>query len=391
MAGPGRSRQVARGLAALALTTTALAACSGDEPTADPDRTRFTQPTDPAPDPGQGPSDGPTSPEGGGAPQLAGVVARQLAAPWGLAFLPDGTAIVTERDTRRVLAIEDGQVREVGRLGQLPQYGEAGLLGVAVSPTFAADRRLFFYLTSESDNRVVRATYDGTRLGEPEPILTGIPRGFIHDGGRMVFGPDGHLYVSTGDAGEAANAQDRASLAGKILRIDQDGQPAQGNPDPNSPVWTLGHRNVQGLAFDDEGRLWASEFGASSFDELNLVEKGHNYGWPEVEGRGGTPAYTDPVVTWRTDEASPSGLAFHDGRLWLASLRGERLWSVEVRAPGEQGEPAGNPTPHLVGEYGRLRTVVPSPDGELWLTTSNRDTRGNPKPQDDRILRLTLR
>ena len=215
-----------------------------------------------------------------------------------------------------------------------------------------------------------------------DPILTGIPNAFNHDGGRMIFGPDGWLYVSTGEAGQPELAQDMGSLGGKILRIGQDGRPAAGNPDPSSPIWTSGHRNVQGLAFDHEGNLWASEFGQDTWDELNLIKRGFNYGWPEVEGKGSkTPDFTDPQVQWRTDDASPSGLAFLDGHLWLGALRGERLWRVDVN-----GQQASNEKAFFVGKYGRLRTVVPAPDGNLWVTTSNRDGRGDPSSEDDRIL-----
>ena len=199
---------------------------------------------------------------------------------------------------------------KLGAIASTVPEGEAGLLGVAVSPTFDTDRTLFLYTTTGSDNRVLRAELDGTRLGEPTVVLDGIPRGFIHDGGRIAFGPDGYLYVSTGETGDPELAQDPDSLAGKILRITPDGAPAPGNPDPDSPVWSLGHRNVQGLAWDDDGRLWASEFGDSTWDELNLIEKGGNYGWPEVEGTGGAPGFIDPQVVWPVDEASPSGLAF---------------------------------------------------------------------------------
>ncbi|CAM3457779.1 PQQ-dependent sugar dehydrogenase [Nocardioides dubius] len=361
----------------LLMSASLLVACSSeDEPDSTP---RYTQPSDAGTE--ETPSTGTTSAAPDAKPRVVRTVATDLAAPWGLAFLPDGTAIVTERDTRRVLAISDGETREIAVLGSLPQTGEAGLLGVAVSPDFASDRLLFFYLTTEDDNRIVRATFDGTSLGQPEPILTGIPRGFTHDGGRLTFGPDGALYASTGETGDTALSQDRASLGGKILRIDTDGRPAAGNPDPSSPVWTLGHRNVQGLAFDADDRLWASEFGAQDFDELNLIEADANYGWPKYEGKGGSSEFTDPQVTWRTDEASPSGLAYLDGRLWMASLRGERLWSVRV----EDGR-ASDPRSYFVGKYGRLRTVVVAPDGDLWVTTSNRDTRGTPGPKDDRIL-----
>ncbi len=243
-------------------------------------------------------------------PKVVRTIASGLAVPWGLAFLPDGSALVTERDSGRVLSIRDGEVNEVGTVPEAAPMGEAGLLGVAVSPSFAEDHEVFLYVTTDSDNRIMRTTYDGERLGELDVILDGIPNDFIHDGGRLAFGPDGYLYASTGETGDGDLAQDRSSLGGKILRITTDGDPAPGNPFKDSPIWTWGHRNVQGLAFDDNDRLWASEFGASDWDELNLIIKGANYGWPFVEGTGGNGKYAEPLVVWRTSEASPSGLAF---------------------------------------------------------------------------------
>jgi glucose/arabinose dehydrogenase len=325
-------------------------------------------------------------PSGPARPRVVRTVAAGLAAPWGLTFLPDGSALVGERDTTRVLAVQDGRVRVVGRVEAARPQGEAGLLGLAASPSYASDRQVYAYVSTAEDNRVVRMRYDGRRLGAPRPVLTGIPNGFIHDGGRLLFAPDGNLFVSTGETGEQQLAQDRDSLAGKILRITPDGKPAPDDPVPGSPVWTLGHRNVQGLAFDDDGRLWASEFGANTWDELNLIEKGRNYGWPLVEGRGDLKEYRNPFVQWRTADASPSGLAYLDGSLWLASLRGQRLWQVPVTRAG-----TGEPRDWFVGDYGRLRTVVATPEGTLWVTTSNRDGRGEPAPQDDRILELALR
>ena len=367
---------------ALALS---LAACSSEDGD-DPDRAdRTGTPTSPAttaaPSPTTSPSDETSGAPADRRPKVVDTIATDLEAPWGLDFLPDGTAIVTERDTRRVLAVTEDDVTEVGVIDQAAPEGEAGLLGVAVSPTYDQDGLLYFYATTSEDNRIVRATYDGTRLGPTEPILTGIPNGFIHDGGRLEFGPDGFLYASTGETGVPGLAQDRGSLGGKILRITPDGDPARGNPDPDSPVWTWGHRNVQGLAFDDTGQLWASEFGQNTFDELNRIDKGDNYGWPAVEGDGGAPDYTDPQIVWRTSEASPSGLEYADGHLWMASLRGERLWRVSV-----DGRKATDPTDFFVGDYGRIRTVEVAPDGNLWVTTSNRDGRGDPADDDDRIL-----
>lgn len=341
-------------------------------------------------------SSGPTSSEPSSAPateskpRVTGTVASGLAVPWGIAFLPDGSAIVTERDSRRVLRLTpqaggEAEVTEIGVIEEAAPEVEAGLLGVAASPDFASDGTLFFYATTAEDNTVFRASLDGNDLGEPTPILTGIPKGVIHDGGRLAFGPDGFLYVSTGETGDASLAQDRGSLAGKILRITADGDPAPGNPDAGSPVWSLGHRNVQGLAFDETGQLWASEFGDQTFDELNRVTRGANYGWPDVEGRGGEPEYVDPLLTWSTEEASPSGLAFADGSLWMAALRGERLWQIPL-----DGQSTGKPVGLLTGDYGRIRTVVTTPEGDLWVATSNRDGRGTPAEQDDRILLVSL-
>jgi len=362
-------------LAAILALAAGLAGCGSDSGAFDTDSSG-PEPTTASPQPSSPTTDAPSGP-----PEVIGTVARGLEVPWGIGFLPDGSALVTERDRGRVLQIAGSEVTEVGRIDESVAGSESGLLGLAVSPTYAEDKRVFVYTTTDDDNRVLRMTFDQGRLGRPTAILTGIPKGFIHDGGRLAFGPDGYLYVSTGETGDGPLAQQEDNPAGKILRITQDGKPAPGNPDPGSPVWTLGHRNVQGLAFDDAGRLWASEFGQSTWDELNLIEKGINYGWPQVEGRGSLREFRNPQVVWRTDEASPSGLAFLDGRLWLASLRGERLWRIDVN-----GRRASKPADFFVGKYGRMRTVEVAPDGNLWVTTSNRDGRGEPADADDRIL-----
>ncbi len=366
-----------------------LTSCSDDEPAATSGDTVTATPQSPSP-----PTTSPSKPTGDNLPsvddsppKVVDTVATGLAAPWGIGFLPNGDAVVTERDTRRVLVIDGSSydVHEVGLISAAvplgDQGGEAGLLGVAVSPDFEQDHLLYFYLSTAADNRIVKAKLENGRLGPTTVILDGIPNGFIHDGGRLAFGPDGYLYASTGETGEGELAQDRSTLAGKILRMTTDGKPAPGNPFPGSQIWTYGHRNVQGLAFDDDDRLWASEFGQNTYDELNLIEKGHNYGWPMVEGRGPGKGLTNPQVVWSTDVASPSGLAYLDGHLWMASLRGQRLWRVDVH-----GDHAVHPVDYFVGKYGRMRTVVVTPDGKLWVSTSNRDGRGEPQPGDDRIL-----
>ena len=370
-------------LVAVAIALAAVAAgCSDEDEGAGPPTVTAEPSAEESPRPSTEPSSPkPTRDDRAGPPRVVGTAARHLSVPWGIGFLPDGTAIVTERDTGRVLAIEDGRVDQIGLIEAAAPQGESGLLGVAVSPDFAEDRTIFLYVTTVEDNRIVRTTYRNGSLGSPEVILDGIPNGFIHDGGRLQFGPDGYLYASTGETGAPELAPDRDSLGGKILRITPDGDPAPGNPDPSSPIWSLGHRNVQGLAFDDDDNLWASEFGASTFDELNLIRRGGNYGWPTFEGRGDDPDLVNPQVVWNTSEASPSGLAYLDGRLWLGALQGERLWRIDVR----NGR-ATEPTDFFVGKYGRLRTVVVAPDGNLWVSTSNRDGRATPGPDDDQIL-----
>jgi glucose/arabinose dehydrogenase len=307
--------------------------------------------------------------------------------PWGLAFLPDGTALVTLRDRGEVLHVTKGSKPvSVGRVPGVQPDNEAGLLGIAVSPAFAADRTVFAYFTSRTDNRVIRMTFDGATLKPGPIIVSGIAKARNHDGGRLAFGPDGYLYISTGDAGKRDPAQDKRSLSGKILRVTRDGAPAPGNPFPGSRIWSLGHRNVQGMAWTKNGTMYASEFGQNTWDELNHIVPGRNYGWPVVEGIAHRPGFVDPIVQWPTADASPSGIAVGtDGAIYMAALRGQSLWRIPLDSQGK----AGKPQRLLQAEYGRLRTVTPAPDGRLWLMTSN-TFRGTPHPGDDRIVALRL-
>lgn len=375
-------------LLSVGLLVSLLAACSGDgEPAAGegaPSAATSTEPSSPAT------RSAPTEPASGPpTPTVADTVATGLTSPWGLAFLPGGGALVSERDTALVKLI--GPTGEVSTVGTVPgvdttSTSEGGLLGIALHPDFPDQPYLYAYLTAADDNRVVRMTYADGELGTPEVLLDGIPKAENHNGGRLAFGPDGMLYATTGDATEGGNAPDPDSLGGKILRLTPGGDPAPGNPDPGSPVWTSGHRNVQGIAWDDDDNLWASEFGQDTWDELNLIAAGNNYGWPRYEGSANVPGFVDPDVQWRPDEASPSGVAYADGAIWVAGLGGERLWRVEV----DGSQVIGQPEAFLTGDYGRLRTVMAAPDGSLWLTTSNTDGRGEPADDDDRILRITL-
>jgi len=314
-------------------------------------------------------------------------LAQGIDVPWGLTFLPGGDALIAERDTGRVLRLTPGggSARPVYEVPGVDAGGEGGLLGLAVSPDFATDNLVYAYFTAAGDNRIARFRLDG---GATEVIFSGIAKAGNHNGGRIAFGPDGLLYAGTGDAGDTARSQDPASPNGKILRLTPAGAPAPGNPAAGSPVYSLGHRNVQGLAWDAEGRMFATEFGQNTHDEVNRIEAGRNYGWPEVEGDGDTAGgrYTDPVLTWSTDEASPSGMAISGNTAYVAALRGQRLWSVPLT-----GGTVGEPTAHLRERYGRLRTVQVAPDGALWVTTSNTDRGRDVRAGDDRILRFPAR
>lgn len=318
---------------------------------------------------------------------MAGTVVDGLQVPWDICFLSAGDALVSERNSGRIIRVlASGRTRTLGEVGGVAApsgLGEGGLLGMALLPR--DEDTLFAYITTKTDNRVVRVGLSGGRVGRPTAILTGIPTSTHHHGGRLLFAPDGTLFVSTGDAERSQLAQDRSSLAGKVLRITRDGKAAPGNPFGNR-TWTYGHRNVEGLAFDAAGRVWATEFGDKAADELNLLTKGRNYGWPRVEGRSDSSRYVAPKATWSpTSTSSPAGLAIARGTAFIGALQGKCLFSLPLR-----GTTAGNPTTHFRGAYGRIRTVVAAPDGSLWVTTSNTDGRTTPHHGDDRILRVTL-
>ncbi|WP_082488415.1 PQQ-dependent sugar dehydrogenase [Microbacterium sp. Leaf159] len=303
-----------------------------------------------------------------------------LDAPWSIAF-HDGVALVSERDSARVLEIaDDGETREVAVIDGVVPAGEGGLLGLAVR-----DGELFTYFTAQDENRVERREITGEAgdlsLGEPTTVIDGIPAAGNHNGGRIAFGPDGMLYVTTGDAGDRDSAQDVDALSGKILRLTSEGDIPDDNPFEDSPVFSYGHRNPQGIAWDAEGTMYASEFGQDTWDELNVIEPGGNYGWPEVEGIADDDDFTDPVQQWSPDDASPSGIAVTGSDILIANLRGERLRVVPL-------DDLTTGTERFVGELGRLRDVVTGPDGTPWVLTNNTDGRGSPRPGDDRILRL---
>ncbi len=321
----------------------------------------------------------PAEPSAGGLASNPRIVTSGLDAPWSLAFHGE-TPLISERDTARILTLDaNGAARELAVIEGVAPRGEGGLLGIAVHD----DGYLYAYFTADDENRIERFELRGrselSGLGAPETILDGIPAAGNHNGGRIAFGPDGMLYATAGDAGNPGSAQDPDSLAGKILRVTPSGEIPSDNPFPGSPVYSLGHRNPQGLAWDDAGTLYSSEFGQNTWDELNAIEAGGNYGWPDVEGIAGVSGFIDPVQQWAPVDASPSGIAVLGDHLYIANLRGERLRSVPLADPSTSTE-------LVVGEYGRLRDAVAAPDGSLWVLTNNTDGRGEPGPDDDRLL-----
>jgi glucose/arabinose dehydrogenase len=310
-------------------------------------------------------------------------VVTGLAAPWSVVRVGD-SALVSERDSARILEFTPGgDIREVAVIADVVTGGEGGLLGLAVAPDEDA---LYVYSTAAGGNRVERYALEGAAgalsLAAPETIIDGLPKAGVHNGGRIAFGPDDALYIATGDAGVPGSAQDPDSLAGKILRLGAGGAVPDDNPVAGSPVYSLGHRNVQGIGWSEDGRMFASEFGQDAVDELNLIEPGANYGWPDVEGSGGTDrGFVDPIQEWPTDAASPSGLAVIGDTIYIANLRGRVLRAVPVDDPSSATE-------YLSGEFGRLRAVLEGPGGEVWILTNNTDGRGDPAAGDDRVIAI---
>ncbi|HVQ90827.1 MAG TPA: PQQ-dependent sugar dehydrogenase [Mycobacteriales bacterium] len=325
----------------------------------------------------------------GGNPADITQISTGWSIPWGVAWLPDGqTALVTERDTFRVFKVTRAGART--QVGTVPNAvttdGEGGLLGVAVDPDWTSNHFVYFMHTASEGNRIVRMTYTGTAVSGYTILVQGIRKNRFHNGGRLAFGPDGFLYATTGEAQTPDLAQDRNSLNGKILRMTTAGQPAPGNPF-GTLIYSYGHRNPQGIAWDSQGRLWEAEFGNSQFDELNLIKPGLNYGWPTCEGTCSVSGMTNPKRTWAVNVASPSAIAIVRDVVYMAALRGERLW----RIPLASGEGTGTPSAFYVGQFGRLRTVIKVPGADqLWLSTTNADNNGDGGSGSDLIFRVTI-
>lgn len=353
----------------------------------------------PAPSPSPAPAPAP-DPEifttGDGIRFRVETVVTSLEVPWSLTFAPDGRLFVTERAGRvRILDLAASTSELALTLDGVFAQGEAGLLGLTLDPDFTQNRLVYLYYTATVSgggtvNRVVRYRESSNRLLERVVLLDNIPAATIHDGGRLRFGPDRLLYVTTGDANAASVAQDLASLVGKILRLNRDGTTPRENPF-GSPIYSYGHRNPQGLDWHPQtGELWAVEHGASGNDEINVIRSGANYGWPRIEGGASMPGMETPVLTY-TPAIAPSGASFYRGQriagfagdLFVATLRGTHLRRLRTDARRVVAHEA------LVDDrFGRIRDVVTGPDGYLYFCTNNRDGRGSPVAGDDRILRI---
>ena len=318
------------------------------------------------------------------------VLVSDLDTPWDMAFLPDGTMLLTER-RGNIIHIGAGLTKTVTSIPNVHEDQESGMHGIALHPNFAQNKFVYVYYMKGSggSNRVERYTFnDSTKKVEnPTIILDGIPASNWHDGGRIRFGPDGFLYIATGDASNSGNAQNTGSLAGKILRVTDTGAAAPGNPF-NNRTYSYGHRNPQGLAWDSSGRLWAAEHGPSNADtgcdEVNLIEAGKNYGWPSStcgNVNGGTVA--PKHQTGRGNTWAPSGIAFWNNRVLVAGLAGNAIYELNVN-----GTSLGNIETHFKREYGRLRAISVGPDGNIYFSTSNRDQHGTARSGDDKIIRI---
>lgn len=317
------------------------------------------------------------------------IIAENLRIPWDIAFLPSGDLLVTER-SGRVLKIGT-QTKLIAEISGVKHIGEGGLLGMALHPDFLVNNYVYLYSTTQDNtgiaNRVERYTLSGETLTDRKNILDGIKGSSNHDGGRIQFGPDGYVYITTGDAENPTSAQDKNSLNGKILRIKDDGTIPEDNPFGNA-VYSLGHRNPQGLAWDSSGRLWQIEHGPSGlqtgYDEVNLIQKGGNYGWPILKGDQKQSGYSAPILhSGTSDTWAPAGLTQYNGSLYFSGLRGESIYKAQIVSDTKLDLSA-----HFTSEFGRIRTIVVGPDGYFYITTSNTDGRGQKKERDDKIIRI---
>nr|HAT8715014.1 PQQ-dependent sugar dehydrogenase [Legionella jordanis] len=315
------------------------------------------------------------------------VVADHLNVPWSLDFLPDGKLLFTERSgTIKLLDLNDQNhsPKLVARINEVSSIGEGGLLGLAVHPNFGYKPFIYLYYSYSKQthyfNKVVRFQWDHSQLSNPKTLVDEIPAAAIHNGGRLRFGPDGLLYITTGDANHPENAQNLQSLSGKILRIDADGHIPKNNPFPNSLIYSYGHRNPQGLAWDDHGQLWATEHGPRAHDEINLIKPGANYGWPEIIGQVGKGGMQTSILQSGVETWAPSGAEFYHGIFYFCGLRGQALFAFNVKTKELKS--------YLQNKVGRLRDIRLGPDGLFYVASNNRDGRGFARKEDDLILAI---
>lgn len=317
------------------------------------------------------------------------IIAENLDTPWAIAFLPDGRMLVTERSGRVRLIDKSGelQTEPVAVLSQVKEIGEGGLMGVVLHPDFSSNHFVYLYYTYSNTeentyNRVVRMKYEDNLLKDEEILIDRIPGNSNHNGGRIKFGPDGNLYITTGDARNPSQAQDTSTLGGKILRVTDEGKPVE-----NKLVYSYGHRNPQGIVWDKSGRLWETEHGRSGIqsglDEVNIIEKGKNYGWPDIQGDEAREGMVTPIAnSGATNTWAPAGAAFIGDRLFFGGLRGQALYEAVIE---------GNDVTikeHFKNQFGRIREVIKGPDDMLYIATSNLDGRGNPQTGDDKVIKI---
>ncbi len=335
---------------------------------------------------------------------LLTTIAENLEVPWAIAFLPastqrgkpDGSMLVTERPGRVRFINKDGRLNPnpIAQIEDVKPIGEGGLLGIAIHPQFPANNFVYLYYTyagstDQTLNRVARFKFENNTFTEKTTIVDEIPGAPNHNGGRIKFGPDKMLYITTGDAQNPSLAQDPNSLAGKILRVTDKGEPAPNNPlnDPladggRKEIYSWGHRNPQGITWDDKGRLWETEHGSTAFDELNLITSG-NYGWPSARGDDRGDGLFPPILHSGQDTWAPGGAAYLNGSIFFAGLRGQALYETVIKNNNDV-----ELKEHFKGEFGRIREVVVGPDNMLYFATSNRDGRGKPDANDDKIIRV---
>lgn len=315
------------------------------------------------------------------------VVVQDLDIPWDIEFLPSNEMLITQREGSLIRATEER--REIIPVADVEATGEGGLLGIALHPNFSSNNYIYLYMTTQTatglENIVYRYRLEENTLQDRALIIDGIPAGQNHNGGALQFGPDGKLYITTGDAGNSSNAQSLDSLGGKILRLNDNGSIPTDNPFNNSPIYSYGHRNVQGITWDNSGILWATEHGpsgaGSGFDEINRIEAGGNYGWPTIQGDETEQGFISPYIQSGLDETwAPAGIVYYREYIIFAGLRGQSLYKLTVENRSLER--------FFTNQYGRLRAIVLGPDGYLYISTSNLDGRGSPRDGDDRIIKV---